>query len=58
MLGADYVEYMGITTKGMIMTENFFNKSNDYYLFHLPPKPPGRRIFKEVSMHYLCNKLP
>ena len=52
------MEYMGITTKGMTMRENFFNKSNDYYLFHLSPKLPGRRIFKEVSMHYLCNKLP
>ena len=52
------MEYMGITTKGMTMTENFFNKSNDYYLFHLSPKPTARRIFKEVSMDYLCNKLP
>ena len=22
------------TTKGIVMTKNFFDKSNDYYLFH------------------------
>ena len=35
-----------------------FNRSNDCYLFHQSPKKTVRQIFKEVSMHYLCKKLP
>ena len=43
---------MQITIKGK--TKNFFY----HYLFHYSQKKTTGRLFKEVSVHYLCNKLP
>ena len=45
---------MEITTKGITAAKNQFNKSNGYY--YQSPKITTPRLFKEVSMHYLCKK--
>ena len=46
---------MKITTKRMTGTKNSINKSNGNNLFHLSPKISACWLFKEVSIHYLCN---
>ena len=48
---------MEIITKGVTLTNNSLNKSNDYYLFHLSQNARVRPICKDVSIHYLWNKL-
>ena len=41
----------------MTIRKNFFDKYNDYYLFHQSQKMTTRRLFKVVYMPYLYNKL-
>ena len=40
---------MEVTTKEMAMSENSFNKSNHYCLFHESRKMTAPQLFKEVS---------
>lgn len=46
---------MEITTKGTTTTKTSFSKSNDYYSFHYSPTTTALLLFKELSIHYLCN---